>query len=167
MNLKIIVPLIVIFCLACGDENKPVPSQDAHAQALSNHIVSISSYEIPRGIFRGVLWPDSKENNFIIWIIDKQKELYFQIPAPSEFIDYQDRTADWDIKLIDSQKNKITYVANKKSKMKSIQLELPRKKRAYVFYVLKNATGDEMLVFMDTSETVIDKKGLFGYVIIK
>lgn len=168
MKLKIMISLIAILFLACGEIDKPVPSQNAHVQALSDHLVIIRTYEIPRGIFRGVLWPDSKEKNFLIWIIDKQKESYFQISAPTEFIDHiYDKTADWDVKVVNTQDNSITYIATKKNKTKSVQLELPRKKRPYVFYVLRNAAGTEMLIFMDISETVIDKTGLFGYVIIK
>jgi hypothetical protein len=57
-------------------------------------------------------------------------------------------------------------VASKKDNSKTVQIELPLKKRKYSLNALKNLQGDELIVFMDISETVRDK-GLFGYAIIK
>lgn len=152
---------------SCSEVDKPLPSQRAHAQALSGRIVTVKSYEIPKGIFRGVLWPESKEKNFIIWIIRDQKEIYFQVSAPSNFSDFsEDVTSAWDVQEITIQDNYVKYSVVKKNKTKSMNLDLPLNKRKYLFSVLKNITGEEMVVFMDISETISDR-GFFGFVIVE
>ena len=105
--------------------------------------------------------------NFQIWLIDGDKEIFYDIPAPTGFNQYEkETTEDWNFKLLNATEAKQIYVASKEDSSKSIRLELPLKKRPYSFNVLKNLQGDELIVFMDISETVRDK-GLFGYAVIK
>lgn len=166
MNFKIVL-LIVILLTACGEWEKPVLSKNTNVQVISNNSVSIMSYEIPKGIFRGILWPDSENKNFVIWIVNSNRESFFNISAPREFIDNNDITDAWTIrKSTTSKNNRIIYLADRKDGSKSLQIDLPIKKREYSFSVLSNALGDELLIFMDISEKIVDK-GLFGYVIIK
>lgn len=168
MKFRIILSSIILILAACSKLSAPVPSQIVRAKAISNHAVTIRSYEIPDGIFRGVLWPSKTEKNFQVWIIKSDKEIFFNIPAPPEFTDdNKEITEEWKIKMTDASNNKqITYIAEKNDGTKSLQIDLPFKKRKYTFSVLSNALGNEMLLFMDISENVVDK-GLFGYVILE
>jgi len=145
----------------------PISSDAAQVKALGNHRVSFKSYEIPEGVFRGALWPSPNNVNFQIWLVDKNKEKFYDIPAPSGFDRYEkETTEDWNFELLKTTEAKQIYVAKRNDDSKAIQLELPLKKRQYSFKVLKNAQGNELIVFMDISETVSDK-GFFGYVVIK
>ena len=158
---------IVLLMIGCNNMKGPISSDVARVKAPSNHNVSIQSYEIPEGVFRGALWPSPDNINFQIWLIDGGKEIFYDIPAPPRFIEYEkETTEDWNFKLLDSTEGKQIYVASKKDNSKTVQIELPLKKRKYSFSALKNLQGDELIVFMDISETVRDK-GLFGYAIIK
>lgn len=56
-------------------------------------------------------------------------------------------------------------MTNKKGTKKSVEVDLPLKKRKYSFFVLANSLGKELLIFADISENVTDQ-GLFGYVAI-
>ncbi len=146
--------------------DKPTPNKAVYAKALSNHIVKVRSYEIPMSIFRGVLWPSGNRKNFQIWIIDGQKELFFEIPVPVNFVNYhKEVTKNWRFTVRDDFETRVC-LAEKKDGSRSIQMELPVKKRSYKISVLDNSLGEEMVIFMDISETVVDK-GLFGFVVIK
>ena len=164
--LIILFPFGVIF-FSCTGVDEPVLSNKAFAKALSSHLVDVKSYEIPKGVFRGALWPEKTDKNFTIWVISGSKELYFSIPAPASFVPYKKEvTEDWEIKFESKSSNKKIYTATKKDNSKLVKLELPIKKREYSFSVLSNDSGEEILIFMDISENITDK-GLFGYVLIK
>lgn len=158
---------IVLLIIGCNNMKAPISSEVARAWSQTNHNVSIKSYEIPEGVFRGALWPSPNKGNFQIWLIDGGKEIFYDITAPSGFNEYEkETTEDWNFKLLDSTADKQTFVASKKDNSKSVKIELPLKKRKYSLNALKNMQGDELIIFMDISETVRDK-GLFGYAIIK
>jgi hypothetical protein len=164
--MRLIHLVVLIALVGCAKLDKPAPSQVAQAQALSNHSVLAASYEIPEGVFRGVLWPSSEKQGFTIWIIQAGKETYFEIRAPSGFARYEkETTADWNINIVETTDSTKKYGVRRKDGSKSIQLELPLKKRDYSFSVLNNSSGDEILIFMDISETTVDQ-GLFGFVTI-
>ena len=163
-SLKLLV--IMILFLSCRKIKEPVLTHIPIANSIS-HNIQIQSYEIPKGIFRGVLWPSKEKKVFQIWLIVNHKEQFFDILPPEDFIDYEKQvTEDWTIKEKEKTNDKIVYLANKKDSSKSIELELPTKKRKYSFYILRNISGQELLIFMDISETIIDK-GLFGFVLIR
>lgn len=159
--------LIILLIIGCNNMKSPISSDVAQVKALGNYNVIFQSYEIPDGVFRGALWPSLDNVNFQIWLIDGDKENFYDIPAPSGFTKYEkETTEDWNFELLESTNAKQIYVANKKDNSKTIKIELPLKKRKYSFNVLKNLQGDELIIFMDISETVRDK-GLFGYAMIK
>ena len=166
MKLCIRCFFITLLVIGCNNMKGPVSTEIVQVEAQTNHSVSIQSYEIPEGIFRGALWPKPDNENFQIWCIDGGKEIFYDINAPSHFRKYQNETTeDWSFKLVDSNAEKQIYVASNKDRSKIVTIELPVKKRKYNFSVLKNQDNNELIVFMDISETVRDK-GLFGYVII-
>lgn len=167
MKFLTITTLIIPFLTGCEKIKKPVVSQVVSAKALSKNVIGIKSYEVPKGIFRGTLWPSETRRNFQIWIIDGKKDYYFDIPAPKEFgKNVKEVTKKWIFEVKNNLDNKITYLASRKDGSKSIQIELPLKKRKYNFSVLNNSSGEEILIFMDISENIIDT-GLFGYIVIK
>jgi hypothetical protein len=150
-----------------GIRYKPIPSQRAHAKALSNHDISVVSYEMPEYIFRGAVWPSNTNPNFQIWIIVGRKELYYDIAPPPEFGMYEkDVTEDWNFEATETHDERITFVASRKDESRSVQVELPKKSKEYGFSALRNSSGEELLVFMNPSETIFDE-GLFGYVYIR
>jgi hypothetical protein len=166
MIIRAIAVISFILLTSCGNHEQPLPSQLASATVLSNHFIEVISYEIPNGIFRGALWPQKDKEFFVIWIIDDGKEKYFKLKSPPEFVNYErEATDNWDIKIIEKSDSSKKYLARKKGGRKSLHLELPIKKRDYSFSVLNNSSGDEILIFMDISEIIVDT-GLFGYVTI-
>ncbi|MCP4351215.1 MAG: hypothetical protein GY795_37600 [Desulfobacterales bacterium] len=164
-NLNVII--IFLLLISCSEITAPVRSQEVKAIAVSDHTLFVQSYELPKGIFRGVLWPTEDAQWFEIWIIKNRKEIFFNIPPPSGFANYKNEvTKDWEINLSKVVGNKVVYFARRKDGKKIIEVELPVKKRKYTFSVLKNAVEEEILIFMDISEDIADK-GLFGYVTVK
>ena len=158
---------IALLIIGCNNMKGPISSDAARVKAPIDYNLSIQSYEIPEGVFRGVLWPSQDNINIQIWLIDGSKEIFYDIPAPSGFNKYEkETTEDWNFKFLDSIEDKQIYAASKKDNSKTVQIELPLKKRRYSFNALKNLKGDEMIVFMDISETVRDI-GLFGYAVIE
>lgn len=165
INLIIVAILATLLFSACNALDKPVPSQAAEV-TLSSHVVSINSYEIPKGIFRGVLWPNKDNHDFQVWVINGSKEIFFKVPAPSELVtEIKEVTNDWIIKKIGVTKDKIAYSAVRNDDTKSLQFELPVKKSDYSFTVLSNSSGGEVILFMNTAENIVDN-GLFGYIVI-
>lgn len=163
---RTIVTISFVILTSCGNHEQPSHSQLASATVLSNHSIEVISYEIPNGIFRGALWPQKDKKFFVVWIIDDGKEKYFELKSPPEFVNYErEVTANWDFKIIEKSGSSKKYLARKKNGRKSLHLELPVKKRGYSFSVLNNSSGDEILIFMDISEIIVDT-GLFGYVTI-
>jgi len=166
MNLLIIIVLAVLILSACSRLDKPVSSQAAKVKQ-SRHVVSINSYEIPKGIFRGVLWPNKDNKDFQVWLLDGSKEIFLKITAPSELmVETRDATKDWIIKKLGTTKDIITYSAIKNDGTKSVQFELPVRKTSYSFNILSNASGEEVLLFMNVAENVVDR-GFFGYIVMK
>jgi len=158
---------ILILIIGCNNIKGPISSNAAKVKNLGNHSVKIKSYEIPDGVFRGSLWPNVSKKMFQIWLIDGNKEIFYDIPPPVGFKRYKkETTEDWVFEFLNSTDAKQIYIARKKNNMRVVKLELPVKKRDYSFNVLENIHGDELIVFMDISENVRDE-GIFGYVIIK
>ena len=167
MNMLIIIALASFIFSGCSKLNGPVQSQDAKVTSQSNHVVSVISYEIPKGIFRGVLWPNSTTQYFEVWIIDGSKEKFFKISAPPELIvDFEDITKSWTVKKVGIDKNRVVYAAVNSDISQSLKIELPVKKRDYRFTILNNASGDVVILFMDIDENIVDS-GIFGYVLMK
>ena len=87
MNLKsiFVVSILTVSLSACG-LHKPIPDESGRVKAFSNGIISVKSYRIPVGVFRGVLWPGGDDPNFVVWVITKSRgELTFEIPTLEEF----------------------------------------------------------------------------------
>jgi hypothetical protein len=156
----------LVSLISCGNNVQLAPSNLVSATALSNHYVEVVSYEIPKGLFRGALWPQKDRKFFVIWNIDDGRETFFELKPPPEFVNYEKEvTADWEFKIIEKSRSSLKYSLRKKDGSKQLHLLLPIKKRDYSFYALDNSSGDEILIFMDISEKIIDS-GLFGYVTI-
>jgi hypothetical protein len=166
MITRAVATISFILLTCCGNHEQPLPSQLASATVLSNHSIEVVSHEIPKGIFRGALWPQKDKRFFRIWIIADNQEKFFELKSPPEFVDYErEVTGNWEFKIIDNSDSSKKYLAHKKDGSKSLHVELPIKKRDYSFSVLKNSSGNEILIFMDISEKIVDT-GLFGYVVI-
>jgi hypothetical protein len=166
MIIRAIAAISFILLTSCGNHEQPAPSQLASATVLSNHSIEVVSYEIPKGILRGALWPQKDKKFFEIWTIDDNQEKFFELKAPPEFVNYEREVTDrWQFDIIEKSDFYKKYLAHKKDGSKSLHVELPNKKRDYSFAVLKNSGGDEILIFMDISEKIVDA-GLFGYVTI-
>ena len=179
--------VLIVFFVVCGvclhgcSMKEPVLSQIVQVDVLTDHVVDIKSYELPKGSFRGALWFPKSPQSFEIRIVSGnkfigRKESFYHIPAPapSEFstknidgIDgwIVDVTDDWIIEESILPENRMTYLLKRKDGSKAFQLYMPLRKQHYSFSVLKNDHGDEIVLFMDLSEYVVGK-GIFGYVII-
>ena len=169
--------VVIVFFVVCGvclsgcSMKEPVLSQIVQVEVLTNHVVDIKSYELPKGSFRGALLFQKSPQSFEIRIVSGNKfigikELFYHIPAPPEFIDNNiDVTKDWIIEESILPKNRMTYLLKRKDGNKAFQLYMPLREQHYSFSVLKNDHGDEIVLFMDLSEYVVGK-GIFGYVII-
>ena len=164
MMYRMIFTISFVILISCGNHEQPSTSQLASATVLTNHSIEVISYEIPKGIFRGALWPQKDKRFFEIWIIDDGQEKFFKLKSPLEFVNYErEVTANWEFKIIEKSDSSKKYLARKKDGSKSLHVELPSKKRDYSFSVLNNSSGDEIVIFMDISEKIVDT-GLFGYV---
>ncbi|GEM_PF-5150016 len=165
---SIIVLSVFVLFLGCKGVNTPTPSNAVEVKSLSAHKAAVSSFIIPRGVFRGVLWPSKADNNFQIWIIKHNEEIFFKIPAPVGFAsDYnREDTERWNINLSTLANCKTTVMATKTDGSKSVEIILPTKKRQYSFAIFRNSSDEEIVVFMDISEHVVDT-GLFGYIMLK
>ena len=166
MIIRAIAAINFILLTSCGNHEQPLPSQLVSATVLSNHSIEVVSFEIPKGILRGALWPQEDKRFFEIWTIDDSQEKFFELKAPPEFVNYEREVTDrWKFDLIERSDTHKKYLAHQKNGSKSLHVELPIKKRDYSFSVLKNSSGDEILIFMDISEKIVDT-GLFGFVVI-
>ena len=158
---------ILMVLISCDKIRTPIPLHTVKVNALSDHRVDTKSYEIPKAIFRGVLWPTIDRQDFTIWIIDRGKEFFLHVPPPPGFATYnKEVTENWQISQSNLSEDKVLYSVQRKDSTKAVKIELPICKREYSFAVLNNDDGEEMVVFMNISEDVVDK-GLFGYVKIK
>jgi len=158
----------IVCSYGCSIKEEPVLSQMVQAEALTNHVVEVKSYELPKGNFRGVFWPLNERRTFEIWIISGRRDVYYYIQAPHEFIDKTtDVTDKWIIEESVLPENKMTYLL-KKNESKSIRLYMPLKKHHYSFSILENNYGDEIVLFMSLSDYVEDREnnGIFGYVLM-
>ena len=151
---------------------EPVLSQIVQVEVLTDHIIDVRSYELPKGSFRGVLWPSKNRKTFNIRIVSGNKfigynELFYNIQAPLEFSDKTiNVTDDWIIEESVLPENRMIYLVRRKDEGKVFRLYMPPRKQHYSFSVLKNDNGDEIVLFMDLSEYVYDN-GIFGYVVIR
>jgi len=171
-RMTLIIFLIVGgMCLYGCLRKEPVLSEVVQVEALTNHVVDIKSYKLPKGYFRGVFWP-SASPQFEMWIVSGNKfigykELSYYIQAPYDFIDETTVvTDDWIIEESILPKNKMSYLVKKMDGNKAIRLSMPFKKQHFSFAISENEHGDEIVLFMSITEYVVDN-GIFGYVVIK
>ncbi len=116
MSLTMKLTMLVFPCLlilsSCRGSPTYHSSEIALVQALSDHHVTVHSYEISESIFRGVLWPSATNKNFKLWLIKAGKEYYVTIPAPPEVSEWQkDVTDDWKIEHMLTAHGRRTYTA--------------------------------------------------------
>ena len=151
--------------MSCASAEKPAPNDAINL--ISDNVLKSKSYDIPVGIFRGVLWPDPDVKKFKIWLTRKHEELIFKLPAPPEISNWKRQvTEQWQIKKTGGSGLIERYTAIKTGSKISVIFDLPMNKRAYTFYVLANELGQESILFMDLSEDISDQ-GLFGYIVLK
>jgi hypothetical protein len=143
----------------------PVISNEVSAEALTQHAAVIRAYEIPEGKLRGAVQPLDKCGYFYIWNIENNREVFYEIPSPRGFPGTEKIVTDeWNIRLQDIG-HKVTYQATRKDGAVSLRFKLPPKKRQYTIYVLRNNKYQELIVFGDLSEFIVDK-GVFGYIMV-
>ena len=171
---KTIIAIFLIVGVMCSYScslKEPLFSQIVQGEALTDHVVDIISYTLPKGYFRGVFW-SSESPHFEIWIISwnkiiGKKTLYYTLLVPPEFIDnIANVTDEWIIEESVLSKNKMTYLIKNNDESKVIRLNMPFREQHFKFTISKNDNGDEIVLFMDISEYVIGN-GIFGYAIIK
>ena len=173
---RTVVIFSFVVCSVCSygcSIKEPVLSQVVQVEVLTDHVVDIKSYKLPKGHFRGVSWASLINNRetFEIWIISGnmftgREELFYYIQSPPEFVDEATDTTDaWAINESVLPKNKMTYLVKRKDGSKSIRLTMPLRKQHYSFAISENGRGDEIVLFMDVSEYVVGN-GIFGYVLI-
>jgi len=171
--MKPIGPIVHIFLfissllLISGCAKMPVISNEVSAEVLTQHAAVIRAYEIPEGKFRGAVQPVNKRGYFHIWNIENNREIFYDIPSPRGFPGTETEkivTDEWNIRLQDIG-YRITYQATRKDGAVSLQFKLPPKKRQYTIYVLRNNKYQELIVFGDLSEFIVDK-GIFGYIMV-
>ena len=138
----------------------PVIYNEVSAEALTQHAVMIRAYEIPEGKFRGAIQPLDKRGYFEIWNIENKREVFYEIPSPRVFPGTEKIVTDeWNIRLQNIGR-RLMYQATRKDGVVSLKFKLPPKKRQYTIYVLRNNKHQELIVFVDLSEFIIDK-GIF------
>lgn len=160
---------LILFSLIFGcDRNKldkPLPSGDVRARVISGQAVDVKAFEIPKGVFEGVELPAYSKNKMNFQITVRGRETSY-VPAPREFSDAKESTNEWSMPEFETTQKRKLYLAVRSDKSKAVLLDLPLKKRRYYICILKNGIGDEMIVFMDIMDKIVDK-GLFGYVMIR
>ena len=162
----------ILFSYGCSIK-EPVLSPFVQVEVLAGQVSDIRSYKLPKGNFRGVLWSSLRDSakTFEIWIVSGnefigRKELYYYIQVPTDFVDKTTNvTDDWIIEESILPKNRMSYLVKRKDGNKALLLTMPLRKQHYSFSILKNDYGDEIILFMDLSDYVVDN-GTFGYVII-
>jgi len=173
MRLAIVASIFILGC-SCECEEAPEISQAAQVTPTSNIEVDITSYTIPESDFRGVLWPSGKtrfEVRFIkrckSFFAETSDEVISDVPAPPTIVNKELVSEKWTIELERTYADRIIYRAVRNDDVRSLELDLPIKKREYWFEVWKDISGKEILMFMDLGyeENVVDQ-GLFGYVVI-
>ena len=72
----------------------------------------------------------------------------------------------WHVKEGSISEGMKLYTIERKDGKKSLVIELPQKRRDYNFYMLRNDSDEETIIFMDIDEKISDT-GLFGYIVIE
>jgi hypothetical protein len=166
-KMRYLFPSLSFIMVACSLNNEPMRVYKGNVMSQHSDQSNLITYQIPRGKFRGILWPTPDNPNFRIWVTNHE-EHYYPIPAPHGFVFEKTVTEDWEIKIIGQQEKEILYSLERKNKPCSMQIKLPIKKRGYDFYVLKGNGGNEVIVFGDIAgEPVFDWNGLFGYLPVR
>lgn len=163
--LNIIFWLVTNMLSSCSLYEKKIEPDAKHVRVISTNKVVFRGFDIPKGIFKGVLWPSENNDDFQIWTIEGDEEKFYNVHVLENFTSNKEVTRQWNVKEINGSNNTRRYTIQRKDKAKSVELELPVKKRDYSFAVLQNDLSDELILFMDISENIEDK-GLFGYILI-
>ena len=156
-----------LLSIGCGRQEAPVTTDSATVQAESQHRFGVTSFIIPRGIFRGALWPSSSRGSFRLWVTIRGETRTLEIATPESFGPYEaDVTKAWRVQPIPaSYEGQLRFSMARHDGSVKFRLSLPQKQRPYSFWFLKNEEGNEICVFMDIAEQIVDE-GLFGYVVI-
>jgi len=158
--MKYVMLLMAVLFTGCC-ENEPRIVEEIFASDKSGSKIETSTFKLPHGFFRGVIWPSSGRNVFQIWIVD-DGDTFFNIPNP---IGYPERetTSEWVIKeqKLDAETTK--WTANERNGKRQISIDLPSTSPKFHFRVFRSRSGDEILIFMNHSEATA-QRGLFGIV---
>lgn len=164
--MKYLILLVSLVCFFISCEDNIAPELNNQINIISGNAKDAKSYDIPEGIFRGVLWPTPNELEFTVWIIRKNKEIYLKIPAPPEIARWEKQVTDqWQISEIQDLGTVKRYQAKKIDDVRPVVFDLPKKMIDYSFYVLADGNGRETILFMNISDKVTDS-GLFGFIIL-
>jgi hypothetical protein len=179
-----IIVIMSIFLIAGCAENKAVPSNEAQVKAISCQVLDVKTYRLPKGALHGYEWDFKKDHGFEMWLVNDRRleknfksygeEFYIVIPAPDEFINFEEekhRAEDWNIEVKDEKENSFTYLVGHKQKPISLEITLPvctAKAKGHCLTVLTNHLGKYMVVFAGGSDYIDDQKynAIFGYAVI-
>jgi hypothetical protein len=146
------------------------PARPCHVVRAQNLQPSgLSCFDVPRGEFRGVLWPSRSNPHFSLWVIrstgfgpfEGTEETYVKSLAPGEPADWKERYEHpWLLRLVSGTPTR--YLLSETGSNRALELELPPSDVPLIFSIV--ASGDrQFLVFLNPEELKI-KKGLFGFV---
>lgn len=159
---------MLFIAVSCERQVIPEKIDSVAVRSLTEHTVHAEAYELPKGVFRGALWPTNEKNNtFELWLIRNGRELFFDIPPPDDFGFYEDdETNNWNISQSTMTDYQVRFNAERRDKKIAIYIELPIKNTDYGFKVIKGSKDKEMIIFMTITESIIDK-GIFGFIMIE
>jgi len=165
MKFTIVMLLLLLVATGCNIGNNLKPNN--YAKIVSGNIQNVQSYNVPKGEFRGVLWPSADVPELTIWVIKNKQESFFKVNAPQEISGWEKETTElWQIVQIEKSNNSKRYSAKKSDAMVPIIFQLPLTKRPYNFAVLADEKGNESILFMDIAEQIV-APGIFGYFNVK
>lgn len=157
---------VMVSLTACSVYEQPVQLSEPRATAISGHIISDISYRVPRGIFRGVLWPAANERYFRLWVIRNHSEIYYKVKPPVEMSGNEVETTDkWSIAERGGRAGIVVYSLANVDMSKVLRIELPSGVVGYSFAVLRASERLDVIIYLTMTDSVVGS-GLFGYVCI-
>lgn len=160
---------ISLLCLA-GCDRSPSNLEridSATGKDGTGHTFPIEAYKIPRGEFRGVLWPTSERKTFQIRVIKNRRDHLFDVPSPAGPMGGGKDLKDWSVDHVRLTPKNSTFRFSPGDSRGELELSLPVSPTPYRFYRLKSsAKNEEFLIFQNIAEGV-DTEGVFGFLPVK
>lgn len=154
----------VMALVSCVKSQLSVDMELVKIEKTTNAEILVFAYKLPKGIFRGALWPTLENNHFRIWYNSGKNDKFIKIPSPGNFLEFKLETnKKWTIKC--ENENNICTISNYRNTEK-VLLKFSENFGPITFSIMRNEFNEDLIIFMNNSEEIIDV-GIFGYLIMK